>query len=125
MLTSYKRHINVMESLLKYVRYYPILKPVTNEKNLYLSKRCSGHNRQRRKAIKEHRSRNQEKTQQRKTPTHNHPRILRLHELRPGESNPLNKISDIKLQSKSKSSIERHPECFECNSKCIEGRHFE
>jgi len=102
-----------------------ILKIVVNEKNLYIPKRCSSLNRQRGKAIKEHHSRNQEKAQQRKTPTHNHPRILRLHELRPGKSNPLNKISDIKILSQPKTYPNRHPEYFECNSKCIEGRHLE
>lgn len=76
-----------------------ILKIVVNEKNLYIPKRCASHYWQRRKAIEEHHTRNQEKTQQRKTPTHNHPRILRLHGLRPRESNPLNKISEIKILS--------------------------
>ena len=61
--------------------------------------------RQRREAIKKHHSRNQEKTQQRKTPTHNHPRVLRLHELRPRKSNPSNKVSDIKVYANQTTSI--------------------
>jgi hypothetical protein len=52
--TSWKRYdkpTNVME-------IKPIRKLVNNEKNLYLPKRCPSHHWQRRKAIKEHCTRN-------------------------------------------------------------------